>query len=112
MLVFYCVDTSGSMGWELVDRARAFVRQEARAKDVVVLFDDQARVLTPQEAAAFCAGATGLYPVGHGGTRVEPCLEAVAGHAAGREHRTVLVTDGYVLPEDARRFDAVVEVGT
>ena len=104
----FCLDVSGSIGERELERAEALLRERARKGDLVVLFDDQARVM-PFEGAYLHAQQMRAFkgPVGRGGT--DGAEAAKVAREAGAS-KLVLLSDGMLPDEHVVMFDEFVDL--
>lgn len=98
----YCIDVSGSMSTDMINKAFEFVRNGFEPGDHLIVFDVRAEEVTPDlhflEVPVRGFG---------GGTDATECLALAKKLGC---YGTVLISDGYMCPDQMAQFNKFIDI--
>ena len=97
------MDVSGSMSSDDIEKACSRTVTESNSDDLVVFFDRDASGPFQVDDMEKVLKSSSLF--GRGGTDATNALHLIEKHANGTPHIKVLVSDGFLVPEDLNKFD-------
>jgi hypothetical protein len=120
MRKYFCLDVSGSMSSQAISMAVEKINAEVKHGDFFLMFDCDAYGPWPVEdalgkvygdpedmIATLCAE---YQHKGRGGTDARSALKMIEEHSRGEAVHKVLVSDGFLVPEEKAMFDAFIEI--
>lgn len=98
----YCIDVSGSMSTDQLNKAFAFVRKGFEPGDHLIVFDIRAEEVSP-DLHFLKVPVRGF----GGGTDATECLALAKKLGC---YGTVLISDGMMIPEQLAQFNKFIDV--
>lgn len=105
MSTAYCIDVSGSVPGNLIEKAFAFVEKGLEPGDCVIAFDAKAVLVSPEQLKNPSQFVNRL--IGGGGTCAEDTFKLIKQLGV---NQSILISDGMMLPEQLARFSKFLNI--